>query len=282
MIRIVTDSNAFFFEPDYAKSHNVRVVPLGVRVGDEIVLETSLTTEQLFKRANGGPLPKLEPPSPEYFAALFEELSQTTDTIVCVHFSGKLSGVPQNARAGAEALKGRTHIHVIDSATASIGLGALVEAAVREAERGTDAETLVKAVRGYIPQLYGVFFSDTMAYAARLSHIGRAHALLGEMLTIKPILALEEGDLLPIEKARTRAEAIEKLVEYSIEFDTIERCAIVQPTPRPTDDTRALLEQLAAELPGQKWPIITYSPSLATFLGPDSLGIIVLDGEGAD
>lgn len=278
MIRILTDSNAYFVEPDFARKHQVRVVPLGVRVGGAVLPEPSLTTEQLFQRAAiDGDRPLIEPPAPEQFALIFEELAQTTDTIIAIHFSGKLSPVPQNARAGAEALLGRLNIQVIDSLSVSIGLGALVEVAVREAERGAPADDVVKAVRAHIPRLYGVFFTESMAYLAQLQTIGSAHATLGEMLEIKPCLALEEGDLVPMEKCRTRAQAIEKLVEYAIEFNEIERCAIVQASPRANDDTRSLLEQLAAEMPGRRWPIIPYTPALAALLGPEAMGIIVLE-----
>jgi len=284
MVRLVTDSNAYFFDPAFPQKHRIRVLPLSVRLGEEIIPETALTTEQLFRRLGGQrtPRPTLEAPTPQQFAAVFHELAQTTDSIICIHFSGKLSRTPDNARAGAEALLGRTNIQVIDSGSVSLGLGALVETAARVAESGATAEEVVKIVRGRLPRLYGVFFCDTMAYSAQLPHIGKAHAILGEMLDIKPVLALEDGDLIPIEKVRTRAQAIEKLVEYAVEFNEVERCAIVQATPRPTDDTRALLEQLAEEAPSLKWPIIAYTPALAALLGPEALGIMVHEIAEAD
>lgn len=281
MVRLVTDSNAFFFDPAFAQKHHIRVLPLGVRLGDQVLPETALTTEQLFRRlGNNGELrPVLEAPTPEQFAAVFHELARTTDSIVCIHFSGRLSRTPDNARAGAETLLGRTNIQVIDSGSVSLGLGVLVEAAARAAESGATAEEVVKVVRGHLPRLYGAFFCDTMAYSARLPHIGKAHAILGQMLDIKPVLALEDGDLIPIEKVRTRAQAIEKLVEYAVEFTEVERCAIIQATPRPTDDTRALLEQLAEEAPGLKWPVIAYTPALAALLGPEAMGVMVHEAD---
>ncbi|MGQ0601272.1 MAG: DegV family protein [Anaerolineales bacterium] len=282
-IRIVTDSNAYFFEPDFARKHNVRVVPLGVRVGESVYIESEITTETLLRHANeSGALPVLAPPSAEQFAAVFEELTRETDVIIAILMSDKLSRVPHNARLGAEALLGRCTIHILDSQSVSIGLGSLVEIAVRAVARGASADEVVKAVRAGIHKLYGVFFCETMAYSAQLQQVGKAHAILGEMLDIKPVLALEDGDLIPIEKARTRAQAIEHLVEYAIEFPKIERCAILQATPKPNEDTRALLEQLAAEVPGQKWPIITYPPSLAALLGPNAMGILVHEGESVD
>jgi DegV family protein with EDD domain len=283
MVRILTDSNAYFFEPDFARKHNLRTIPLHVRVGDKAYAENELTADAVIQRATEqGVLPLLEPPTPEEFAAVFEEMAREADTLIAVLMSDKLSRVPHNARLGAEALLGRCKIHVIDSQSVSVGLGSLVEIAAREAEHGANADDIVKTVRAGILRLYGVFFCETMAYSAQLPHVGRAHAILGEMLDIKPVLALEEGDLIPIEKARTRAQAIEHLVEYAIEFPKIERCAILQTTAKPNEDTRALLEQLAAEVPGQKWPIIAYTPALAALLGPNALGIIVHEGESVE
>lgn len=283
MVKIVTDSNAQFADPGFARQHDVRVMPLRVRLGDQVFGDGDLTLEQLFQHATEHKvLPAIEPPAPEAFAAVFEELAKTTDKIIAIHLSGKLSHTPQNARAGADFLLGRCQIHVIDSLSASVGLGGLVEAAVQAAESGAPVDEIVKAVRGRIPRLYGVFFTERMEYLARAEHVGRAHATLGEMLGIRPCLALEEGDLVPMEKVRTRAQAIEKLVEFVIEFTDIERCAILQASVRPTADTRALLEQLAVEFPGRRWPIVTYPASLGALLGPDAMGLLIQEGESGD
>ena len=283
MVKIVTDSSAYFTDPAFARQHDVRVLPLHLRLGRQTLAEPDLTSEQLFEQLGpDGPAPILEPPAPEAFAAVFEDLARVTDQIIAIHFSGKLSRVPQNARAGADFLLGRCQIHVLDSLSASIGLGGLVELAAQAAERGASADEIVKAVRGQIPRLYGVFFTERMEYLAQARHVGRAHAALGEMLGIRPCLALEEGDLVPMEKVRTRAQAIEKLVEFVVEFSAIERCAILQPSARPTADTRALVEQLAVEFPGRRWPILPYGPSLAALLGPEAMGVLIQEGAAAD
>lgn len=275
-VRIVTDSNAYFTDPDFARRHAVEVLPLRIRLGQQSVAEPELTTEQLFERLGAQRTPPtLEAPTPEEFAAVFETLAKTTDKIVAIHFSGKLSQVPQTARAGADFLLGRCQIHVIDSLSTSIGLGGLVELAAEAASQGAAVDEIVKAVRGQIPRLYGVFFTERMQYLTRARRVGRAHATLGELLGIHPCLALEEGELIPMEKVRTRTQAIEKLVEFVVEFAEIERCAILQPAPRPTADTRSLLEQLAVEFPGRRWPLVPYGPSLATLLGPDAMGVLI-------
>ena len=136
-------------------------------------------------------------------------------------------------------------------------------------------------MRGMIPRLYAVFFIETMEFLAKAERIGKAQAVLGAMLGIKPFLTLEDGDLVPMEKVRTRQQAIEKLVEFVVEFSNIEHLAILQGSAAPSDDTRLLLERLALEFPGRTWPVLAYRPSLATFVGPNAMGVVVFEGQAS-
>jgi DegV family protein with EDD domain len=280
-IHIVTDSTAHFTDPTFPARHHVTIVPLTIQIGKQTFRDgVDITTTQLFQRAKpNGVLPTAASPTPEQFAAVYEELLPTGDQIVSIHTSGKLSRVPHHARLGADNFQGRSKIVVIDSLSTSIGLGVLVEAAALAVERGESLDAVVKLVRGMVPRLYTVFFIETLDYLAQAGRIGKAQAVLGQMLGIKPFLTLEEGDIVPMEKVRTRAHAIEKMVEFVIEFSDIEQMGILQSTPHYTDDTRLLLERLAMEFPGREWPVLTYGPALATLLGPDAMGVIIYEGE---
>jgi DegV family protein with EDD domain len=281
-IRIVTDSTAHFTDPTFPARHNVTIVPLTIQIGRQTFQDgVDITTGQLFQRVkpNGSSLPTAAAPTPEQFAAVYEELHKSSTQIISIHASGKLSHVPHNARLGADNFQGRCKIIVIDSLSTSIGLGVLVEAAALAVERGETFDEVVKLVRGMVPRLYTVFFIETMDYLAQAGRIGKAQAVLGQMLGIKPFLTLEEGDIVPMEKVRTRAQAIEKMVEFVIEFSDIEQMGILQSSPQPTEDTRLLLERLALEFPGREWPVLAYGPALATLLGPDAMGVIIYEGE---
>ena len=259
-VRIVTDSTAHFFDPAFPEKHNVTVVPLTIHFGKHAYVEgTGITAEQ--------------------FTAVYTELCQTTDQILSIHVSGKLSRTTQNARTGAEGVLGRCKVQVIDTLSTSIGLGVLVEAAALAAGRGESQEEIVRIVRGMIPRLYTVFFIEHMDFLANAGRIGKAQATLGAMLGIKPFLTLEDGDIVPMEKVRTRQQAVEKLLEFVVEFSAIDHAAILQSSPVLTEDTRLLLERLAIDFPGRQWPVLTYGPSLGTFLGPDAMGIVICEGE---
>jgi fatty acid-binding protein DegV len=100
------------------------------------------------------------------------------------------------------------------------------------------------------------------------------------MLGIKPFLAIEEGEIIPIEKVRTRDKAIDKLTEFASEFSSIARGVILQSGTQdaPTEDTQLLIEQLELACPGLNFPVMRYGPALACQLGPDSVGIFVYEG----
>jgi fatty acid kinase fatty acid binding subunit len=280
-VRIVTDSTAHFFDPAFPEKHNVTVMPLTIHFGKQSYTEgIGITAEQFFRRvAAGDALPTASSPTAEQFTATYAELCQTTDQIVSIHISGKLSRTVHNARTGAESVLGRCKVHVIDSLSASIGLGVLVEAAALAADRGEPVDEIVRIVRGMIPRLYIVFFIEHMDFLANAGRISRAQAALGAMLGIKPFLTLEDGDIVPMEKVRTRQQAVEKLLEFVVEFSAIDHAAILQSAPALTEDTRLLLERLAIDFPGRQWPVLTYGPSLGTFLGPDAMGIVICEGE---
>lgn len=281
-VRIVTDSTAHFFDPEFPARHNVTVVPLGIQFGQQTFYDgVDMTTERFFERVDaGGPIPTAQAPTPKQFSTVYESICRGNEDVLSIHVSSKLSRTIHNAKAGAEEVLGRCKINIIDSLTTSIGLGLLVEAAALAAERGASEDDIVRIVRGMIPRLYAVFFIETMEFLAKAERIGKAQAVLGSMLGIKPFLTLEDGDIVPMEKVRTRQQAVEKLVEFVVEFANIEHLAIMQSATAPTDDTRLLLERLALEFPGRSWPVLAYGPSLATFVGPRAMGVVVFEGEG--
>jgi DegV family protein with EDD domain len=281
-VRIVTDSTAHFTDPDFPRQHDILIVPVTIHFGKESFRDgTDITAEQFFaklKTANGS-LPTAASPTPEQFAAIYEEATRHTNQIVSIHLSSKLGRVWRNASLGAEPFVGRCDIQVVDSTTTSIGLGILVEAAAHAAEDGATPDEIVKLIRGLIPRLYVVFFVDSLEYLANNKRFNKTQAILGSMLEIKPFLTIEEGNMVAMEKFRTRQQAVEKLIEFVSEFSTLEHLAIMQSTPEVSEDTRLVLEQLAIDFPGRQFPICVYGPSLGTFLGPNAMGVIVFEGE---
>lgn len=281
-VRIVTDSSADFRDPEFAAQHRITQVPILLQVGERSLRDGVDVGRQDFQQhlLAGEPLPAAASPTVEQFAAAYGEVSQTTDQILGIHISSKLSRAWRNAKTATDPMLGQCTIGHVDSLSVSVGLGWLVEAAVQALDSGAGLEDAVRIVRGLVPQIYGVFFVEHPAYLERVGRLGPAQAILGGMLGIRPFVTLEEGDLVAMEKVRNRPQAIEKLVEFVVEFSDLQHIAVVQSSAESTAETRALLEQLAIAFPGRHVDVIPFGPFLATFLGPGSMGIMVMENRG--
>ena len=280
-VRIVTDSTSQL-DPELAHELGVAVIPLEIKLGSQKFREgVDLSNEEFFRRAgSSGVLPRAVAPTMEEFREVYTTLSQATDKIVSVHVSGKLNQACTHARNAADFFLGRCEIIVIDSWTICLGLSILAQAAARAAVEGATLDEIVRLVRGMIPHVYAVFFTDTLQYLERDHHISKSQAALGTMLSISPFLAIEEGEIVPMEKVRTREKAVEKLIEFVAEFSRIEQIAIAQSPGRAGKDARFLLDRLQATFPDYEFGSLLYGPTLGTYIGPNSLGLIVYEGTG--
>lgn len=278
-VKIVTDSTAFL-EASVIKRLGVTVVPLTVRLGDETFREgVDITAEEFFQILDrSSAMPEAFPPSVEDFRAVYTKLSQTTDQIMSIHISSKLSQTCDRAVAASRAFMGRCEITVVDSLTTSLGLGILATAAAQAAAQGQSLEEVEFLIRGMIPRIYIAFLAGTLEYLERGGRIGKTQSLLGTMLDIKPFLTIEDGEIIPLEKVRDREGAVDKIFEFLSEFSYIEQMAIMQSTPEPIEETKMLIERLEMTFPGLETPILVYGPVLACHIGPDGLGVIVYEG----
>lgn len=276
---VVTDSTAHL-EPKITKKLGITVLPLQIHLGSQVWEDgPDFDKEMFFQQMARSPVPprSVSPPM-EVIAEIYEQLSQSTDHILSLHVSGKLTDVCEMALQAADTLLGRCEITIVDSETISVGLGILVKAAAEAAAEGQSLDDITRLIRGLIPRIYVVFFVETLDYLEREGRIRPAQALLGTMLDIKPFLTMEEGELIPMEKVRSRDKAVDKLFEFVSEFSKVEQIIILQSTPHPTEDTRLLMERLDIAFPDIKVPIVVYGPTLASHLGVGALGVIVIEG----
>lgn len=275
-IRIVTDSSAHL-RPGVAARLGISVVPQNIHLGGVTYREgVDITPKEFFqKMAATTEMPTWSPPSVETIANLYWELSRKYDEIISLHVSSELSGTCEAARVAAQTLLGRCKIVVIDSLAISLGLGILVEAAAEAAAKGAQMDEIVRLIRGMIPHIYMVFLTDALEYQERAKRLRPSQAVLGVMLGIKPLLTLEDGRIIPMEKVRTRAQGVEKLLAFVAEFMDIEELAILQ--SNFSEDTALLLEGLELLYPDWDVPVFTYGPSLATHLGPNALGVVIYE-----
>jgi len=276
-VKIVTDSSADM-PPRVVEELGITVLPLTIHMGQKTLRDgVDVTPGDFVQRMSHATTPpRTSAPSVKEFEVLYTELTKGGGEVVSIHMSSKLSQTFRHAQRAAAPLLGRSKIIVIDSQLMTVGLGMLVTAAGRAAASGASLDDVVKLIRGMIPRIYIGFFVETLDYLERGGKIGKAQALLGNMLSIKPLLILEDGDLVALEKVRTRAKAIEKLVEFITEFTQIKRMVVLHGnTPQ---DVATLIEQTSLLMPNLDITIDHYGPVTATHVGTDALGVVVFEG----
>lgn len=285
-VHIITDSAATI-TPDVAEQLGVTVVPLTVRVDSNGNSESAevyqdnaeLDHEELLLRMGSNHVyPSIIGPTAEQFRQVYSQWTRHTNQIISLHSSASLSLVCREAEKAAREFLGRCDIAVMDSETISLGLDILVREAAQLADQSVPLGEIMHQIRGIIPRIYIVLITDTMDYLEHSRLISPAQTILGTMLDIRPFLAIEEGKLIPMEKVRSCERAIDKLVEFAGEFSHIERIAILQSTPYPTEQTKMLRERLSPIVADREPPILLYGPLLASHIGPDGMGLVVYEG----
>lgn len=283
-VRVVTDGDAYL-PAAWTRDVDVTVVPLTVQVENEVYQDRdgSRNEELLDRMARERVRPMVVGPTVEEMERVYARLSRTTDSILSIHSSGPLSPIVENARQAAMSFLGRCDIMVMDSQCTSFGLGILVREAARMARAGHSLGQIVRHIRGMIPHIYVVMFTDSLDYLQRSGRISRSQCILGTMLGIRPFLSIEEGEIIPMEKVRSREKGLDKLIEFASEFLKVQEMTILQPVSYPTNETAVLQERLGAMFPRvAPFPILVYGPVLASHVGPDGVGLIVYEGVGEE
>jgi DegV family protein with EDD domain len=280
-VHIVTDSTTQFPNPRSKSNGRLTFAPIQVQWKGESVEVTpdmNLASLRSVFREHPG-LPRTTPPSVDEMIELYRDLQDQTDEIISLHTSESVSNIVDVARKASEHFLGRCDIQVIDSGSMSAGLGLLVEAALTSANQGEPIDEVVRVIRGMIPRMYMVLFLTDLVYLEQNNLISRSQAILGNMLGIIPFLTMENGRLIPMEKVRTRTRALEKLFEFVSEFSNIEHISILQASAEQAEDVAIVEERLNSLNPHLQIARINYGPALATFIGPDGLGVVVLEGQ---
>lgn len=277
---ILTDSTAQFPSPAFEGRKRVNIIPLKVQIdGSFYENGDGLKATDLPVSANQQQSLEAHAPSVDEFEATFNRLGQWYSDIIAILHSSYLSETMANAQAAAALAQGHVNIHVIDSQTTAIGLGLLVQAAAEAAERGTHAEEIEYATRSLIPRIYTLFCIEGLTYLENSGYLGPAQALVGEYLKVMPIFVLEYGMLVPTQKARNYRHLVDIMHEFLCEFEQLEHIAILQGAPAFENETRALRERIADGFGDTPLSEHTIGATLATMIGPRSLGLFALQPE---
>ncbi len=271
---VVLDSTADL--PDAQMRHpNWRVVPLYVRFGDETFREyVDISAEDFYRRLRTATEPpRSSQPTPADFASVYEELGEY-EKILCLMISAKLSGTAESARLGAESA-GDERVSVIDSGVTSGGTVILADALQRRLERGTTEEELQEVVEGFRRSRGLLFTVETLEYLVRGGRIGKAQGLAGQLLSVKPILHFDEGEVAPLKRVRGRAKALAELERLFVEAteDTPDLHVGLGHAESP-GDAEQLVRRIRAARPQCSVDVVTtLGPVIGTHGGPGTLGL---------
>ena len=278
-VAVVTDSTSDL-PAEVADRHGITIVPLNVHFGDEVFRDQiDITTDEFMRRmASASRLPTTSQPSVGAFEAAFEAAAANHDEVVCVVISSRLSGTMQSAQLAAGNVRDRIHVEVVDSLSASYGLGFQALRAAELARQGKTASEIAARLRAEQGRYHTVFFVETLEHLRRGGRIGKAAQLVGSLLQLRPLLRIDEGQVVPFERTRTRRRAIDALIAFAEAVGAVEEIAVLYNTT--PDDARALADRLARILPDRPIHIVQLGPVIDTHIGPDVLGMVVKERIG--
>ena len=275
---IVVDSTADFPEAPQ-RFANWRIVPLYVRFGDESYRDyVELDPEQFYARLRTAPqTPSTSQPTPGDFLAVYEELAGY-ERILSLHIAAKLSGTIESARAAARLL-GDDRVRTLDSQSASAAIAMVGLAIQRRLERGTSDDEVDALVERYRLEAGLLFTVDTLEYLARGGRIGRARAWAGELLNIKPILTIKDGEVVPVRRVRGNRKAF---LEFESAFTSSTRDVAslrvgIAQADAP-DRAKALTELVQRTRPAAQLELVTtLGPVVGAHAGPGTVGFFWFD-----
>ena len=212
-VHLVCDSTADL-GPAYYPAHAVEMVPLRIIFGDqEFRDQVELSTGEFYRRMRaGGPHPRTSQPPPSDFQEVFERLGGDGDTVICTTISSDLSGTAGSAMQARQSLPD-LDIRVVEFKSCGPAHGAAVDLAVAIRDRGGGADAIVSAIERLRATQRLVFTVENLEYLRRGGRIGTARALLGTVLSIKPILGFIDGKVQALDQVRTYQRALDRLVQ---------------------------------------------------------------------
>jgi fatty acid kinase fatty acid binding subunit len=273
MVKIITDTTACL--PDeVARRYQIPIIPQVINFDNDSYYEGVQMDNAAFMQRlrSSSRLPKTAAPPPELFTEVFQRLVPGGETILCIHPSSEVSGTVRSASVARMDFPD-ADIRVIDTRLVASPLGTLVGLAAQWAEQGLDADTITTRVESMARCCRIYFLVATLEYLARGGRIGGASALLGSVLQIKPILALQDGRVEQFERERTQRRAVQRLKEI-----------VCEQYPRNQDGYLSVLHAgvpdeglaLALDLKGllnlEDVPLFDMPPAIVTHGGPGILG----------
>ncbi len=274
MVKIVADTTSGL-PREMLKTLGIPLIPQIVCFGEDSYRDdTELDTAAFLQKLKAATeLPKTAAPPPALYHPIFQKAFNAGEDVIVVAPSGKVSGTVRSAEVAAQDFP-NLNVHVVDTQTIAGNLASLVLLAHEWACEGVKTDTILSRLNEWIPRGHIFFLVDTLEYLQKGGRIGGAKALLGEMLQIKPILCLKNGQVEPFEQQRTKRRALKRLLEVVDEecpkgMDA--HLCVMQADA--AQEAGLLAEDLKSRMGIKIIPIYELPPAIVTHGGPGVLGI---------
>ena len=274
MVKIIADTTSGL-PRELTTKLGIPVIPQNVIFGektyrDDTELDTLTFLEYLKKSKQ---LPKTAAPSPELYKPFFQQAASDGETVIVIAPSEKVSGTYNSAMTAQKEFQ-YADIRVIDTQTIAGDLGTLTLLAHEMALEGKTADEIESSIRGLIPRGRTYFLIDTLEYLQKGGRIGSARALLGELLQVKPILQIKDGQVAPYDQERTKKRALAKLVEIiSEQVKASEDPHLCVMHVDALDDAKSLAATFSINLNIPNIPIYELPPAIVVHAGPKTLAV---------
>jgi DegV family protein with EDD domain len=259
-----------------AEAHGITVVPLSIRFGDEEFVDgRDLTTEEFWARCKASDvLPETAAPSPGAFQGAFEAAAADGyDGVLSLSLSGGVSATFQAAVAAAKAVAGTIEVRALDSRSMTMGLGLMCLDVADLASTGADLDTLEAKGSDLVPRTLVFGAVDSLEHLEKGGRIGGARALLGSLLSIKPVVTLVDGEVAEESKQRTRGRSLQYLADKALHAPPLSRIAVANGAAPDIDGFLALLGDVKSEHP---MVVSQLGPVVGTHTGPGTIGICMV------
>jgi len=263
-----------------AEEMGITVVPIYVRFGGKVYRDrVDISEEEFYQKLDSSEVhPTTSQPTPSDFAEAYNRLAKDTDKIVSIHLSSKTSGTYSAALMGRDMVNASCHIEVVDSRSVSMGVGLMAMAAARLAVAEGGLQEIISELKEAITstRIFGLL--DSLKYVLMGGRLGKAKALLGSMLNVRPLLTMRDGVLFPAGLARTRNKGVERLYELVRNTAGIQELAIVHSTTPA--EAGSLGKRVAPFLEANRIHLARLGPALGVHGGPGTLILALRDRTG--
>ena len=276
-VAVITDSTAYLPQ-ELVEGYGIHVVPLYVVLAGRSGREGQDIGPDDVARAlavRGQRVSTSRPTPGDFVAAYREALDAGADRLVSIHLSGELSSTSEAARVAASQV-GEHIVTVVDSRTAAMGTGFAVLAAARTAATGAAAAAVAQSARETAAATRTLFVVDTLEHLRRGGRIGSAAAFLGSAMSVKPLLHMQDGRVVPLEKVRTTARALHRLVQRAVETAGEGPVSVAVHHLAAPERAERLAAELRERLPGvRELHVSELGAAIGAHVGPGAVGLVV-------